>query len=151
MAWKRVETGNPFRLGSSVGDEFMRLCRQYAPQMFHHVKEIVENKDEFGATRLNAMKFIRETGYGKPRQAIELNVEQDIPPEMMTSEQLRLAAAAQTKELVLSLIESGQLDEYTRGYERVVPRIEKDITEVKDDRLGDEPTTKPKSKSRGKK
>ena len=148
MTWKRVETGNPFKHGSVVGDEFMRLCRQYAPQMFNHVREIVENKDEYGATRLNAMKFIRETGYGKPRQAVELNLEPDIPPEMMTSEQLRLAAAAQTRELVLNLIESGQLDEYTRGYERVVPRIEKDITEVKDDHLGDKP--KPK-KSRGKK
>jgi hypothetical protein len=157
MAWKRVEIGNPFRRGSSVGDEFMKLCHEHGPQMFKYVWEIITNKDEFGSVRLNAIKFLRETSHGKPRQAIELTVDQEIPPEDMTTEQLRLAAAAQTKDLVYSLLDSGKLDEYIRGYERVVPRIEKDITEVKDDHLGDSNSLqavdkpKPKAKPRGKK
>lgn len=137
MAWIRGETGNPFsKRGLLKVNAFQHLCQEYAPQAFKMLREIVEDVLQDGSVRVQGLKFIVEHAYGKARQSIDVKHEESIVPEMMTSEQLQLAAAGQTEELVCSLIESGKLDDYTRGYERVVPRLEKDVTEVKDDRLG---------------
>ena len=157
MAWIRGETGNPFnKRGLLKVNAFQHLCQEYAPQAFKMLREIVEDVLQDGNVRVQGLKFMVEHAYGKARQSIDVKHEESIVPEMMTSEQLRLAAAGQTEELVCSLIESGKLDDYTRGYERVVPRIEKDITEVKDDHLGEKPKVKAKRKqtsikSKGKK
>ena len=147
MAWIRGETGNPFNSqGRLKANTFSLLCQEYAPKAFSLLKDIVEDVLQEGGVRVSALKFMVEHAYGKARQSIDVKQVESLMPEMMTSEQLRLAAAGQTEELVCSLIESGKLDDYTRGYERVVPRIEKDITEVKDDHLGEKPKVKAKRK-----
>lgn len=151
MAWIRGETGNPFnKRGLLKVNAFQHLCQEYAPQAFKMLREIVEDVLQDGSVRVQGLKFMVEHAYGKARQSIDVKHEESIVPEMMTSEQLRLAAAGQTEELVCSLIESGKLNEYTRGYEGVIPRLEKDITEVKDDHLGEEPKDKPKKASKPK-
>lgn len=151
MAWIRGETGNPFnKRGLLNVNAFQHLCQEYAPQAFKMLRDIVEDVLQDGSVRVQGLKFMVEHAYGKARQSIDVKHEESIVPEMMTSEQLRLAAAGQTEELVCSLIESGKLNEYTRRYEGVVPRLEKDITEVKDDHLGEELKDKPKKASKPK-
>jgi hypothetical protein len=145
MAWIRGETGSPFnRQGILKANAFQKLCQEYAPTAFSLIREIVENPLQEGSVRIQGLKFMVEHAYGKARQSIDLKAEEPIDPGMMSQSQLMLAAAGQTEELVCSLIESGKLDEYRRRYEGVVPRIEKDITEVKDDHLGETPKAKPK-------
>ena len=101
--------------------------------------------------RVQGLKFMVEHAHGKARQAIDVKHEEVVLPDMMTQEQLILAAAGQTEELVCSLIASGKLEDYTAGaYERVVPRIEKDVTEVKDDHLGANTKAKAKPKVKSK-
>lgn len=147
MAWIRGETGNPFsRQGVVKVNPFQRLCQEFAPQAFKLLREIAEDVSQEGSVRSQNLRYLVDHAYGKARQSVDLKYEESIVPEMMTSEQLRLAAAEQTEELVCSLIESGQLNEYTRRYEGVVLREEKDITEVKDDHLGDKPESKRKPK-----
>jgi len=137
MAWIRGETGNPFIRRNLLNvNAFQNLCRDYAPKAFSLLREIVEDPLQEGSVRMQGLKFMVEHAYGKARQSIDFKVEEQVDPGMMSQAQLMLAADGQTEELVCSLMESGKLNEYTRRYEGVVQREEKDITEVKDDHLG---------------
>lgn len=134
--------GNPF--SKSRVNAFKALCQGYAPEAFALIKEMIENRSTHEAVRFQALKFVVEQAYGKAAQSVHIRSDGDISAPMMSTEQLRLAAAGQTQELVCNLIETGKLDEYTRAYQGIGKREEKDITEVKDDHLGVKPETNPK-------
>lgn len=119
-AWQKGESGNPFTIKPrreklKIGD-LRIICQEYGPQLVEHLVEMIENKGTHETVRFQAVKFMWEQGYGKARQSIEFKVGESIPPNMMTTEQLKLAAAGKTKELVFSLIESGKMEEYIRAY-----------------------------------
>lgn len=122
-AWQKGESGNPFlpkqkKEKLRIGD-LRTICQEYGPRLVEHLVEMIENKGTHEAVRFQAVKFMWEQGYGKARQSIEFKVSEPIAPSMMTSEQLKLAAANKTQELVFSLIESGKMEEYIRAYKEV--------------------------------
>jgi hypothetical protein len=146
MEWKSAGSGNPLnkRLAAKV-NMYRNLCQQFTEEAVAIMQSIVRNELVDPAIRLNGCHRLMESGWGKAPQSVEVKTNDSVLPELMTQEQLMLAAAGQTQELVCSLIESGKLGDYAPGYEGVVPRrIEKDITEVKDDHLGAKPKEKRK-------
>lgn len=138
--------GNPF--AKSKINAFKALCQGYAPEAFELIKELIDNRSTHEAVRFQALKFVVEQAYGKASQSVHVRSDGDISAPMMSTEQLRLAAAGQTQELVCNLIETGKLDEYTRAYHGIGKREEKDITEVKDDHLGVKSDGKSKRRSK---
>lgn len=134
MAWIRGETGSPFARRSSSTNAYQTLVRELGLKAIALIWNIGQDPND--RDRLQALKFIVEQGQGKARQAVDLRIEEQIDPGMMTQAQLMLAADGQTEELVCSLMESGKLNEYTRRYEGVVQREEKDVTGVMEDHLG---------------
>jgi hypothetical protein len=116
---------NPFA-GARI-DTFKALCQAYAPEALALIKDMIEDRSTREAIRFQALKFVVEQAYGKASQSLVIREEQEVSAAMMSTAQLRLAAAGQTQELVCSLIESGKLDEYTRAYKGL--REEKDITQ----------------------
>lgn len=111
MTWERGKSGNPSGRKPLI-TAFRTLCQNYSYQAFDMLKELVENRGTHEAVRFQGLKFILESGWGRPAQAIEVRMEEGKPPDMMTTEQLKMAAAGQTEELVYSLIQSGKIDEY---------------------------------------
>lgn len=118
-AWQKGESGNPFGNRSRYMPKvnaFRTICQEYSKETFELLWELVQNRLTHELVRFQAMKFILEHAYGKAPQCMEVKSEESIAPNMMSSEQLRLAAANKTKELVFSLIESGKIEEYIRAY-----------------------------------
>ena len=145
IAVTRYETGSPFKQGSQKLNAWRNLCENFTEEAFGIMLSIVRNEGVDPAVRLNGCKSLMEARWGKAPQSVEISSDDLMLPSLMSHEQLMLAAEAQTEALVCSLIQSGKLDEIVRRYEGVVPkRIEKDITEVKDDRLVTKPKAKPK-------
>lgn len=111
--WKKGESGNPYgrRPGVNV---FKKLCQSYSQDIFRILWEMFENPNSHPAVRFQIGKFMQEQGYGRAQEALKDITVIEESPEMMTTEQLKLAAAGQTQELVCNLIESGKIDGYTR-------------------------------------
>lgn len=126
--WQKGQSGNPFGMRPKM-NAFRAICQTYSKEAFELLKELVENRATHEAVRLQGLKFILEHAWGKAPQSVEIKVTENVVPDMMTTEQLTLAAAGQTQELVCSLIASGKLDEYTREYVGIKSREEKDVME----------------------
>jgi len=143
MEWKSAATGNPINkraVATVKVNRYRNLCQEFTEEAFAIMRTIIRDEGIDPAVRLNGCYRLMESGWGKAPQSVEIKSNDSMLPEMMSQEQLMLAAAGQTQELVCSLIESGKIADYAPGYEGVVPRrIEKDITEVKDDHLGAKP------------
>lgn len=112
-SWKKGESGNIFGRRPNV-NVFRTLCQSYGEEAFRRLLEFIDNETFHEAVRFSALKLLIEQGYGKAPQSLEVKVNERILPSMMTTEQLKLAVAGHTKELVQSFIESGKLDEYVR-------------------------------------
>jgi hypothetical protein len=123
-AWQKGESGNPFgdklRYAPKIRD-LRTIYQQNVEEVYNILLGIVRDTEVQPHVRGVIGKFILEQATGKARQSIEFKVEESIAPNMMTSEQLNLAAAKKTKELVFSLIESGnqeeidEIEEYIRA------------------------------------
>lgn len=112
-SWVKGESGNPYGRRPPV-NVFKELCQAYSTDVFRILWGIFENPNSHPAVRFQIGKFLQEQGYGRAPLALEVKAVQDITPSMMTTEQLKLAAAGQTQELVCNLIASGKLDEYAK-------------------------------------
>lgn len=114
-AWEKGEFGKPF--GSRPKINALRtLCAGYLPQAWELLLDLVNNKMTNETVKLQGLKFIFEQACGKAPQTVEVKVMDGISPNMMSMEQLRLVAAGKAKELVFSLIQSGQIDEYIKEH-----------------------------------
>lgn len=129
MTWQRGETGNPFGRRPKV-NLFRTICQEYSREAFEHLKEMIENPLTHSAVKFQALKFVLESAWGRARQSIEIKMDEVISPAMMTTEQLKLAAAGQTEELVCNLMATGKLEEYTRRYDGAVLSDKKEVIDM---------------------
>jgi len=137
-AWQKGESGNPFgdklRYSPKIRD-LRTIYQQNVEEVYNILLGIVRDTEVHAHVRGQIGKFILEQATGKARQSIEFKVEETIAPNMMTSEQLNLAAAKKTKELVFSLIETGreeeidEIEEYIRAKRKCSVINDKDVIE----------------------
>jgi hypothetical protein len=136
-AWQKGESGNPIEQRKRAPKHKVLdiILQDYCPRALELVMEIVEDKGVDAHVRLQGLKFWIDHAKGKARQSMEFKVEESIAPQMMTMEQLNFAASKKTKELVFSLIESGQkeeideIEEYIRAKRNGSAINDKDVIE----------------------
>lgn len=144
MAWQKGESGNPFGRRPSV-NAFRAICQTYSKEAFERLWRMTDDVCIHEAVRFQALKLIVEQAWGRAPQSMEVKVQERVLPSMMTTEQLKLAIAGQTKELVCSLIESGKLDEYTKDEGDTAELLLEHLKTV--DNQGMEDEHKPKEKA----
>ncbi len=139
MAWQKGHTGNPKGINQYAGVQnvFRNLCKRDVYKLYGLLMDIVENHDVNPSARVAGLKFMLESGFGKAAQAIEVNMATGKTPDMMTTEQLKLAAEGQTEALVLDLIATGRLQEIQDRFKEELDTEVKDVhdeqaQEVKD-------------------
>jgi len=135
-AWQKGESGNPLEQGKRQKIKTLDIILQdRCPRAFEILWKMIEDEDVHAHIRMQGVKFWIEQTRGKARQSMEFKVEESIAPNMMTTEQLNFAASKKTKELVFSLIESGQkeeideIEEYIRAKRNGSVINDKDVIE----------------------
>lgn len=111
--WQKGESGNPFGRRPAV-NPFRAICQTYSQEAFNKLWKMVDDVMIHEAVRFQALRLIVEQAWGRAPQSMEVKVQERVLPSMLTTEQLKLAIAGQTKELVCSLMETGKLEEYTK-------------------------------------
>lgn len=96
---------------TGIQNVFKNLCKRDVYKLYGLLMDIVENQDTNVNARVNGIKFMLESGFGKAAQSIEVSTSQGKTPDQLTTQQLKLAAEGETEALVLDLIMSGKLAE----------------------------------------
>ena len=98
MAVERDANGR-FRQGNKVASgrpplppELRAKCRNLTLAGLPLIEAILKDPKEPGATRIKAWEAFRDTGYGKPPQAIDLNVYTELTIGELAAEARRLGA-----------------------------------------------------------
>ncbi len=98
MAAQRDENGR-FLQGNKAASgrpplppELRAKCRRLTLEGLPLIEAILKDTTEPGATRIKAWEAFRDTGYGKPPQAIDLNVYTDLSIGELAAEAQRLSA-----------------------------------------------------------
>ncbi len=75
-----------------IPPELRAKCRKLTLDGLPLIEAILQDPGEPGATRIKAWEAFRDTGYGKPPQAIDLNVYTDLSIGELAAEARRLGA-----------------------------------------------------------
>ena len=75
-----------------IPPELRAKCRKLTLDGLPLIEGILKDPAEPGATRIKAWEAFRDTGYGKPPQAIDLNVYTDLSIGELAAEACRLSA-----------------------------------------------------------
>ena len=75
----RFLPGNRTGGRKKLPEELVELCRALSPKAIETAKEIMLDKNASAQSRLKAAEIILDRGYGKPQQAVNLEVEKVAP------------------------------------------------------------------------
>jgi len=132
-AWKKGEFGSPFANGAPPKINALRLfCQSVAPKVVEEFTRIAlysENE----ALRIQAGKYLLDQSYGKAPQSMEIKVTEGLSPSMMSSEQIKMFAAGKVRELIFSMIQSGQIEQYTQAYQENLTTLGKETEKASGD------------------
>jgi hypothetical protein len=132
-AWKKGEFGNPVGNGSRLKLNALRLfCQDFTPQAAKVIQEIILNSDNDSA-RFQAAKFVLEQAYGKAPHSMEIKITDGLSPSMMSAEQIKMFAAGKVRELVFSIIQSGQIEKYIEDYRENLTTLGKEAEKASGD------------------
>lgn len=75
----RFLPGNKTGGRTRMPEELVEMCRALSPQAIETAKKIMLDKEARAGDRLRAAEIILDRGYGKPQQAVNLEVEKVAP------------------------------------------------------------------------
>jgi hypothetical protein len=129
--WLKGEFGKPF--GSQPKLNPVRaICYAHLPKIWNLMWRIVddESNPESLSTRGTLLKFMMEQAGGRAPKSMEVKATDGLNPNMMSTEQIKLMAAGKIKELVFSVIQSGQIDEYIREHREGLEARNMDVSKA---------------------
>ena len=115
-AWQKGEFGKPSFGSQPKMNPARAVCYAHLPKIWDLLWGIVNDENHEVSVRGNLLRFMMEQACGKAPKSMEVKTMDRINPNMMSTEQLTLMAAGKVKELVFSVIQSGQIDEYLSEY-----------------------------------
>jgi hypothetical protein len=94
--WEKGQSGNPGGRPREIA-EVRDLAREHTPEAINTLAEIMNNKDSKDAARVSAASALLDRGYGRPAQALALEVKtkrQELSNEELARRILFIMASA---------------------------------------------------------
>jgi hypothetical protein len=113
--WQKGEFGNPIN-GRKKLNWLRAKCLELTPEALKLMWNIGNDDGHPVSARIKALSYILDQGSGKAPQSMEVSLTEELAPNMMSTEQLKLIAAGKFKELIFGLIQSGEIEEYLKAH-----------------------------------
>jgi len=128
-AWLKGEFGKPFGSQPKLNPA-RTVCFAHLPQIWNLLWKIVNDEQQDAIGRGKLLWCMIEQACGKAPKSMEVKDTDGINPNMMSNEQLRLMAAGKMKELIFSVIQSGQIEDYIREHRETQEAGNTDISKA---------------------
>lgn len=85
----RFLPGNRTGGRKKLPEELVEMCRALSPQAIETAKKIMLDKEARAGDRLRAAEIILDRGYGKPAQAVNLEIDKTQPVIFINADEIK--------------------------------------------------------------